>query len=175
MANAILFKRTKDTPLSGSTWNTVAKLVAEEPTQALEFNTSTAIIENNVMLYANRIVAKPSPTNDGTRLIKIQDNGAERIGFDVSGYLKVSNDAGIKKLINFAKEVQVETTATPHANDHKYGKFGLYYPNSTRLGFDPTPSAGLSISTLELTHQPMGKIVAFKMRLEFGGTYIALT
>ena len=174
MANAILFKRTKDTPLSGSTWNTVAKLVAEEPTQALEFDTSTQVIEANVFEYSNRIVAKPSPTNDGTRLIKIQDNGADEIGFDISGYLKVSNDAGIKKLINFASEVQVETSSTPHGNDHKYGKFGLYYPNSTRLGFDPTPSAGLSISTLELTHQPMGKIVAFKMRLEFGGTYIDL-
>jgi len=147
MANAILFKRTYTTPKSTSNYA-------------------------NVFEYSNRIVAKPSPTNDGTRLIKIQDNGAERIGFDISGYLKISNDAGIKKLINFAKEVQVEVT--PNTNDHKYGKFGLDYPNSTRLGFDPTPSAGLSISTLELTHQPMGKIVAFKMRLEFGGTYILL-
>ena len=169
MANAILFKRTKDNPKSSTT---IANLPSA---QKLEFDTSTQVIEANVMEYSNRIVSKPSPTNDGTRLIKIQDNGAESIGFDISGYLKISNDAGIKKLINFAKEVQVETTASPHANDHKYGKFGLEYPNSTRLGFDPTPSAGLSISTLELVHQPMGKIVAFKMRLEFGGTYIALT
>ena len=172
MANAILFKRTYTTPKSNSSYDTVAELVAAYPAQALEFNTSTQVIESNVFEYSNRIVAKPSPTNDGTRLIKIQDNGAERIGFDISGYLKISNDAGIKKLINFAKEVQVEVT--PNTNDHKYGKFGLDYPNSTRLGFDPTPSAGLSISTLELTHQPMGKIVAFKMRLEFGGTYILL-
>ena len=167
MANAILFKRTKDNPKSSHT-------VAQLPTaQKFQFDTTTQVIESNTFGYINRIVAKPSPTNDGTRLIKIQDNGAEDIRYDISGYIKVSSDTNIKKLINFAKEVQVEVT--PHANDHKYGKFGLEYPNSTRLGFDPTPTAGLSIRSLELTHQPLGKIVNFKIGLQFGGTYIALT
>jgi hypothetical protein len=170
MANAILFKRTKDNPKSS---HTVAQLPAS---QKLEFNATTQITESNTMNFANQIVAKPSPTNDGTRLIKIQDNGASDISFQVRGYIKIdSNDTNIKKLINFAKEVQVEVSTSPHANDHKYGKFGLEYPNSSRLGFDPLPTAGLSIRSLVLAHQPQGKVLNFEMALQFGGTYTALT
>ena len=176
MANAILFKRDYTRPkVTGNGHNAVT--VGDLPaTHKSEFNTSTQITEANTMSFTNQIVAKPSPTNDGTRLIKIQDNGASDISFQVRGMLKVdSNDANIIKLINFAKEVQVEVSTSPHANDHKYGKFGLEYPNSSRLGFDPTPTAGLSIRSLILVHQPMGKVLNFEMALQFGGTYAALT
>lgn len=173
MANAILFKRDYTRPkVTGNGHNAVA-IGSLPSSHKIVFNTTTQIAETNSFTFTNQIVAKPSPTNDGTRLIKIQDNGASEINYQVRGYIKVSNDDGIQQLINFAKEVQVETT--PHLNDHIYGKFGLSYPNSTRLSFDPTPTAGLSIRNLVLTHQPLGKIVVFEMTLQFGGTYIALT
>ena len=111
MANAVLFKRDYTRPkVTGNGHNAVA--VGSLPaTHKIEFNTTTQITEANTMSFTNQIVAKPSPTNDGTRLIKIQDNGASDISFQVRGMLKVdSNDANIIKLINFAKEVQVEVS-----------------------------------------------------------------
>lgn len=176
MANAILFKRDYTRPKVTGNGHSAVSVASLPSSHKIEFNTTTQITEGNTMSFANQIVAKPSPTNDGTRLIKIQDNGANDISFQVRGYIKVdSNDANIIKLINFAKEVQVEVSSTPHANDHKYGKFGLEYPNSTRLGFDPIATAGLSIRSLILTHQPQGKVLNFEMALQFGGTYTALT
>ena len=188
MANAILFKRSVDTLKSTTT---VANLNAANK---VSFDTNISVLEANTMTFDNMITGKPSPTNDGTRLIKIQDNGISDINFSVDGYMQVYSSGStinpnIKKLINFAKEVQVENSATAHANDHKFGKFGLYYPNTgsatftghsgyteattSLMGFDPTPTAGLSINQLTIQHIPASKIIKISLRLQFGGTYLA--
>ena len=148
------------------------------------------------MTFDNMIVTKPSPTNDGTRLIKTQDNGAGDINYVVEGYMKVYSsgstvNTNISKLLNFTKEVQVENTSPSHTNDHKFGKFGLSYPNAgtatmtghsgysggeiptSLMGFDPTPTAGLTIASLLLTHKPTAKQIDIRLTLKLGGTYIA--
>ena len=187
MVNAILFKRSVSTLKSNTT---IANLDADDK---VSFDTNTSVIEDNTMTFDNMITKKPSPTSDGTRLIKLQDNGISDISFTIDGFMKVYSsgstlNTNIKKLINFAKEVQVENSSTPNANDHKFGKFGLVYPNAgsatftghsgyseaatSLMGFDPTPTAGLSINQLQLTHVPASKIIKIRLQLQFGGTYL---
>lgn len=133
----------------------------------LEFNTKDKILEGATRTHENNLVAKPTPTNDATKKIKLIPNGLRDLGLDdIQGFITITDDDGFKKLINFPILAQVDAT-------HEFGIFGLDYPNATRFNFNPTTTLGLSIKSIKLVHNPKAKIIEFTLSLQFAGTLIA--
>lgn len=166
MSNAVLFFRTAITDSTS-----VNDLPAA---QKIEFDTKDNIAQSIIRELHINIVKKASPTNDGTRIIKVQDNGIRSLDFPVPGHIKISDDANLKKLINFPLQRQV-------TDDFPFGIFGIEWPNAPRLGFDNnvgTPgnlpaTTGLCIESLPLEHRPTAKMIKFTINLTFGGTLVA--
>lgn len=166
MSNAVLFFRTAVTDSTS-----VNDLPAA---QKIEFDTKDNIAQSIIRDLAINIVKKASPTNDGTRIIKVQDNGIRSLDFPVPGHIKISDDTNLKKLINFPLQRQV-------TDDFPFGIFGIFWPNAVRLGFDNnvgTPgnlpaTTGLCIESLPLEHRPTAKMIKFTINLTFGGTLVA--
>lgn len=142
--------------------------------QKIEFDTKDAIVQKITRDLNINIVKKASPTNDGTRIIKLQDNGIRSLDFPIPGHIKISEDEKLKKLINFPLQRQV-------TDDFPFGIFGIEWPNASRLGFDNnvgTPGnlpakTGLCIESLPLEHLPTAKMIKFTINLTFGGTLVA--
>ena len=165
MSNAVLFFRTEVTR------NTSVNDIPSA--QKIEFDTKDNIAQSIIRDLAINIVKKASPTNDGTRIIKLQDNGIRSLDFPVPGHIKVSDDANLKKLINFPLQRQIN-------DEFPFGIFGIEWPNATRLGFDnavdTTPATtGLCIESLPLEHRPTAKMIKFTINLTFGGTLVEQT
>lgn len=167
MATATLFIRTVATKNT-----TLAVLKSTFPDQVLEFNTPDKILEGNTRDHQNNIVAKPSPTNDGSKIIKIIPNGLKDLNLsNIQGHVKISNDDAYKKIINFPIIPQFIDPEFP------FGRFGLDYPNATRHGIDPKTATnateGLTIKSLTSVHNAKAKIIEFTLNLQWGGTLVA--
>jgi len=163
LSNAVLFFRTEVTRSTS-----IASLPSA---QKIEFDTKDNIAQSIIRDLHINIVKKSSPTNDGTRIIKVQDNGIRSLDFPVPGHIKISDDDNLKKLINFPLQRQV-------TDDFPFGIFGIFWPNAVRLGFDnaiaTTPATtGLCIESLPLEHRPTAKMIKFTINLTFGGTLVA--
>ena len=163
MANPILFRRT----------NATRQRIIMDPinlpdSQKFVFSAADDIVDKLEREYRNKITRKPAPTIDGTRLIKVTDNGIDDLVFTMGGYFSMDNADLNRKFINWPQMRQVETAF------HLFGIFGLIFPNYTNWGFDPDNTAGLTINSISSVLNFEAKHVEFILTLGVGGNITQL-
>ncbi len=161
MANAMLYYRTITTRAIDVGFSDPNSLPAA---QKLQFNISDNILSDISRQRSNNIVQKPSPTNDGTRITKLIDNGADNTG-DISigpCYVRLSNDDATIKVWNWINLLQVDSY-------HLFGRFGILFPNNSKYSLDPDNTAGFAIRAMPSKNMPVDKSTEFNIDLAHGG------
>jgi len=151
LANATLFFATTN----GDTASSVPS------TDKIVFNDTTKILQPIVLPTENNIKQIPNPTNDGSRIINVTENGLKVQNYKLIGHIKLS-EADHTKLKSFPIPQQITT-------DLPFGIFGIDYPNASVLSFTPTLTKGLSIGPYTLTHNATNKALEFDFTMLFGG------
>lgn len=129
--------------------------------QKIEFTTKDRVLEPLENPYDNNIKQIPNPTNDGTRIINVTENGLKQYTYPLKGFIKLS-DPNVSKLFSF-RALQQITTNLP------FGRFGIDYPNAPDFSFTPLVTRGLSIGPANLKHNATNASVDFEYTLLFGG------
>lgn len=136
--------------------------------QKIEFNNDSKVLEMPFFWdYANSIKQIQNPTNDGTRIINVTENGLRRFQIPLKGHIKDSEVTDRNKLTDFLFELQI-SQALP------FGRFGIDFPNQPRLSIRPTLTRGLSIADpVIVKFNATAKITEFEYMMFFGGQAIA--
>ncbi len=144
--------------------NTAGEGPAANAARTIEFNTETKHFAPISLSYENNIKQTPNPTNDGTRVINVTENGLLDANYPISGFIKLSETTDVQKLLDFIKVLQIND-ALP------FGRFGIEYPNAPLLGFEPSVTKGLSIGPVVLLHNAVDKSINFTYTMLFGGEF----
>lgn len=128
------------------------------------FNSTTKILQPLETPFENNIKQTPNPTNDGSRIINVTENGLKGGSYELKGYIKIA-EADHTKLKSFTIIQQI-TTALP------FGRFGVDYPNADLLSLIPSDTLGLSFGPWSLKHNSTDKTIEFDFTLLFGGQLV---
>lgn len=113
--------------------------------------------------YGNSIKQIQNPTNDGTRITNVTENGLRALTIPIKGHIKDTDVTDRNKLTDLMIALQV-STALP------FGRIGLDFPNQPRLSIRPTLTRGLSIADpCVVRYNSTGKVTEFEYTLFFGG------
>jgi len=136
--------------------------------QKIVFNNDDIVLENLVKWnYANSIKQIQNPTNDGTRIINVTENGLRGFTIPLKGFIKDNQVADRDKLTDFLFELQISIPLP-------FGRFGLDFPNQPNLSIRPTTERGLSIADpVVVTYNAIAKQTDFEYMMFFGGLAIA--
>ena len=163
MANPVLFRRTNATRQG-----VIMDPINLPDSQKFVFSAADDIVDKLEREYRNKITRKPAPTIDGTRLIKVTDNGVDNVEFTMAGYFSMDNADLNKKFYNWPQMRQVEPV------HHRFGIFGLIFPNYTTWGYDPDNTTGLTINAAPAILNFEARHVEFILTLGIGGTITQL-
>jgi len=136
--------------------------------QILQFittgNTIVELVDNK---YQNNVSIDPSSNPDGTKKVNLQDNGRLEDIVIVTGKIDAVDTTFINKFKTFSRKLQIESSF------HRFGIFGLAYPEVTSYDLDPDNTVGYFIDTLQITTAGQKKnFVAFVLTLKTGGTLV---
>lgn len=158
MANAILF-------FIDANGDDVADAISAG--QALEFNNDTIVLhEQPELVYGNSIKQTPNPTNDGSRIINVTENGLRANNIPLSLHIKRAETVAINLLKTMITVQQINPAL-------RFGRFGLAFPNSPEFfTFTPDNTFGYSIGDVSVKYNATAKQIDCKLTLLFGGKYV---
>lgn len=158
MANAILF-------FIDSNGQGVADAITAG--QALEFNNDTIVLhEQPELIYGNSIKQTPNPTNDGSRIINVTENGLRANNIPISLHIKSPETVAINLLKTMITVQQINAAL-------RFGRFGMVFPNSPEFfSFTPDDTFGYSIGEVSVKYNSTAKQIDCKLTLLFGGKYV---
>jgi len=135
--------------------------------QKIQFNNDDIFLETPTFWdYANSIKQLQNPTNDGTRIMNVTENGLRRFQIPLKGFVKDNQVADRDKLTDFLFELQI-SQALP------FGVFGLDFPNQPNISIRPTVTRGLSIGDpVIIRYNSTAKMTEFEYMMFFGGRAI---
>jgi hypothetical protein len=136
--------------------------------QILEFpsdgDTIVELIDNK---YQNNVSIDPATNPNGSKKVHLQDNGRLEDIIVITGKIDSTDTTFINKFKTFSRKLQIE------ASFHRFGIFGIAYPNTPSFDLDPNDTVGYFIDTLQLTTRGQAKgEVTFILTLKTGGTLV---
>lgn len=133
----MLYYRTPSTPNTNPTYATPANMLANAPSQCIVFKRPKSSLDSISTNYKNNINYYGGISNDGSRIINIQDNGIDNYTLTLNGIFTVDQGSTDLSKLAFVFAEQLQTD-----NVHTKGNVGFYSPNASFFSVDPSGGNG---------------------------------
>lgn len=177
MITALLYFRDTNSLRDDTGATTPTDLLANFPTQVLEFDIPDNVLEAMTFDYVNNVIDIPAPNSGGTKRMNKQENGLRSIILTIKGVFRnpkpTALSADIAKIKKFAALQQVD-------DDNIYGVIGFFSPNALEFSLDPDAlnatkgTIGYTLQSFRIGY--VGQETTrydFQVILSFGGTYVS--
>lgn len=145
----MIYYRTPSTPNTNPSYSTPDLMLTNAPSQCIVFNRPNSSLDNVSTNYKNNINYYAGISNDGSRIINIQDNGISNYTLTLNGVFTVDHGGTDLNKLAFIFAEQLQTDSV-----HTKGNIGFYSPNSPFFSVDPTgggSAIGYSIKELNIS------------------------
>lgn len=150
----MLYYRTTSTPNTNPSYSTPALMLANASSQCIVFKRPKSSLDSIGTNYKNNINYYGAISNDGSRIINIQDNGIDNYTLTLNGIFTVDQGSTDLSKLAFVFAEQLQTD-----NIHTKGNVGFYSPNAPFFNVDPSGGVGaLGYSIKELNVNRSTKI-----------------
>lgn len=177
MPTALLYFRDSNSLRDDIGAATPDDLLANFPSQVLEFDFPENVLEGLSFDYRNNVIDIPAPNSEGQRRINKQENGLRGITMTINGVFRNPKpqilSADIKKLKDIAVIQQVD-------DDNIFGVIGFFSPNALEFSLDPNAlnatrgTVGFTMESFRIGYVGQKPTrYDFQVTLSFGGTYVS--
>lgn len=161
-AHPVLYWRDNATTSQPGPFDTLDKLIAAHPEQAVQFDTVEQQIEKLVRGGDDPVTNEPGLNPDGSISVYKQQGRSAVPTLTIGGNIDADLVSIREKLDSFSYKTQV---------DHEYHKFGIigfFHPELTDFNIEPTDKIGYTMGLPIWDYDAPSRVVNFRINLSMG-------